>query len=68
MTYEIELAINNNTNDSFVITPHLTCAGYVSADPAAGNFIDVGNVSLTSLGGGTIYYSLNGGSYQTYPK
>ena len=66
MTYEIELAINNNTNDSFVITPHLTCAGYVSADPAAGNFIDVGNVSLTSLGGGTIYYSLNGGSYQTY--
>ncbi|HQL77284.1 MAG TPA: chitobiase/beta-hexosaminidase C-terminal domain-containing protein [Verrucomicrobiota bacterium] len=64
--YEIAVALNSGTLQDFAITPRLTCAGYVEADPGTGNFLEYGTVFLTTPGGGSIYYSLNGGAYQLY--
>jgi hypothetical protein len=64
--YEIAVALNSGTLQNFVITPRLTCSGYVEADPGTGNFLEYGTVFLTTPGGGSIYYSLNGGAYQLY--
>ncbi len=64
--YEIAVALNSGMVQDFVITPRLTCAGYVEADPGTANFLECGTVFLTTPGGGNIYYSLNGGAYQLY--
>ena len=64
--YEIAVALNSGTLQDFVLTPRLTCSGYVEADPGTGTFLESGTVFLTTPGGGSIYYSLNGGAYQLY--
>ena len=63
---QYEILVDNTSSNNFVITPHLTCAGYVTADPSAGGFIDAGSTTLSTLSGGTIYCSLNGGNYRPF--
>ena len=63
---QYEILVDNTSSNNFVITPHLTCAGYVTADPSAGGFIDAGSTMLSTLSGGTIYCSLNGGNYRPF--
>ena len=66
MQDQIQLAINSGNIYNFAVTPHVACAGYVAANPYTGNFIESGSATLSTLSGGTIYYSLNGGGYQAY--